>query len=998
MPTGQTLLIEAGVQVVFYGNFTLEVAGTLTTSGTATQPVIISSASTGTGFLSWAGIRLLENSGNHLLTHTTISQVAQTDPTINGGAIYANGPQLTIQNCLIENNTTASNGGGIFLEMNAGQSALIANTIIRNNEAALRGGGIAIAPANGVIIQNCLLYGNEATGTNGSAGGGIHITGPGNPLISNCTVSRNQGSPDAGISAHANTQPDLRNCILWGNSGTDLSEFPANGGIPSVTNCNVSIGPTNGNGNLSVTPYFIDAPNGNFHLLPNSQCIDSGTSTAAPFVDLQDNPRPFGGAHDIGCYEHGYFDVELFPQSIGCSNECNGEIALIIPWADPPYDIEWSAGNNNQDTINNLCVGDYSVTVTSANGQVSTESISLGHQYNPPQVSFTVNQSTQCLIGNQFEFTNNSTLECGEMSHWWYFGGVSTSQEFSPEQIYTVTGNFGISYAPITNTGCTNVATTTVTVVDAQIDTLNLAPQDENGAFYQGQVLPVGSTTPFPYVSTTGCDSVVVVVVGDFIINLIVTDTIFTTCGTTPIVFESINLFPETTDTFSYVTNGGADSLLIVSVVSLPEPQKDTTVFSCGNSPFIFNGTPIPVNTTDNFTFLASNGCDSTVNISIVSLPIFESNDTITTCQNTPIDYLGEMLLPNSTTDISLTAQNGCDSIVSVFVQEILSITSNDTIQTCENTPIDYLGEMLLPNSTTDIPLSATNGCDSIVTVYVEEIIVPNGVDTVSTCSDTTVNYNGESLPINMTTDIILQSSTGCDSIVAVMVVQMPLIETTETVFTCFETPYSYLNQNLLPNSINDFIFISENGCDTMLTVFVEEREPLLFDIGNNQVISSGDLAPLNLDITWMDEYSIVWTPADKLSCNFCPDPLWVGLESDEVSATITDELGCNSSDVFFMTVEAVEDFVHFPTAFSPNKDGINDVFLPLYQGNFDFYHLSIFDRWGNEVFEQKSPNLGWDGFDKASPAPIGVYAFQLDYALKDGSRQVLRGNLTLVR
>lgn len=52
---------------------------------------------------------------------------------------------------------------------------------------------------------------------------------------------------------------------------------------------------------------------------------------------------------------------------------------------------------------------------------------------------------------------------------------------------------------------------------------------------------------------------------------------------------------------------------------------------------------------------------------------------------------------------------------------------------------------------------------------------------------------------------------------------------------------------------------------------------------------------------------------------------------------------------------------LYVPDAFSPNNDGVNDLFLPKGDGIIDF-EIRIFDRWGNLIFYSDDMNKGWDG------------------------------------
>lgn len=85
------------------------------------------------------------------------------------------------------------------------------------------------------------------------------------------------------------------------------------------------------------------------------------------------------------------------------------------------------------------------------------------------------------------------------------------------------------------------------------------------------------------------------------------------------------------------------------------------------------------------------------------------------------------------------------------------------------------------------------------------------------------------------------------------------------------------------------------------------------------------------------------------------------------------------------------------PTAFTPNNDGINDVFM--FKGNFvKEYHLLVFDRWGRKMFESTNMNDGWDGMYDGKPAPEGVYTYKVNIANYVGVKAARNGTITLVR
>jgi gliding motility-associated-like protein len=93
---------------------------------------------------------------------------------------------------------------------------------------------------------------------------------------------------------------------------------------------------------------------------------------------------------------------------------------------------------------------------------------------------------------------------------------------------------------------------------------------------------------------------------------------------------------------------------------------------------------------------------------------------------------------------------------------------------------------------------------------------------------------------------------------------------------------------------------------------------------------------------------------------------------------------------------------IYIPNAFSPNDDGLNDVFKPVV-ANLETYQLTIYDRWGLLVFSSTNPSIGWDGKGSfGNDCPIDVYVYKLNFTnstinggLKEGSSF---GTVTLVR
>lgn len=85
------------------------------------------------------------------------------------------------------------------------------------------------------------------------------------------------------------------------------------------------------------------------------------------------------------------------------------------------------------------------------------------------------------------------------------------------------------------------------------------------------------------------------------------------------------------------------------------------------------------------------------------------------------------------------------------------------------------------------------------------------------------------------------------------------------------------------------------------------------------------------------------------------------------------------------------------PQIFSPNGDGLNDLFY-VRSNRIEKLTFIVYNRWGQKVFETQDPTVGWDGTLRGSPAQSGVYVYYIGAEVKDLGPVIKKGNITLVR
>lgn len=145
--------------------------------------------------------------------------------------------------------------------------------------------------------------------------------------------------------------------------------------------------------------------------------------------------------------------------------------------------------------------------------------------------------------------------------------------------------------------------------------------------------------------------------------------------------------------------------------------------------------------------------------------------------------------------------------------------------------------------------------------------------------------------------------------------------------------------------------------------------------------------------------YTYTWAPVEAIYEANNPNGYAKVLttNSDSIILTVSNKYGCAVSDTAYLqTVHCCD--VFYPTAFSPNRDGLNDLFKVVLKPNQEFVELAIYNRNGQQVFYTQDPNEGWDGSYNGQPGDLGVYYFWFKYKCTDGKVHTRKSDLTLIR
>jgi hypothetical protein len=386
VPTGQTLNIQPGVQVIFQGHykFIVNSRATLRALGTQQDTILFTAINPQEG---WRGIRFLSSSDSCLIEycHITKGRASGIAPDCDGAGIYCDDCSPVIKHCLIENcranqlggaiacketdsveisdnlimnnfalwggggiaffdnstafitnniimdDTTDYYGGGIYVYNDC--NGLVENNLIQNNRANYGGGGINCSINSGILAKNNLVFNNSAQ----HYGGGLFIEplpqGVSPTFINNNIISNYTDFSYQGIYA-LNTPAIMKNCIIWENgiSGTVLISYSCiQNGYP-------------GSGNIDSDPLFVSGPDGNFYLsqlaagqTQQSPCLDAGH----PASSMIEGTTRTDSVQDVGIVDMGY---HYFPAIPPPPPPPSPPVSVTLTPVNPPIVIPASGG------------------------------------------------------------------------------------------------------------------------------------------------------------------------------------------------------------------------------------------------------------------------------------------------------------------------------------------------------------------------------------------------------------------------------------------------------------------------------------------------------------------------------------------------------------------------------------------------------------------------------------------------------------------------------
>ena len=688
----------------------------------------------------------------------------------------------------------------------------------------------------------------------------------------------------------------------------------------------------------------------------------------------------------LGCTNTAVRTISVNPAPIISVNSptlCSGIAATLTALGATTYSWSTSALSNSI-AVSPTLTTNYTVTGTTSG--CSTSTVASVFVSSSPTLS--VNNATICAGQTA------SLIASGALFYAWNTGAISNSITVSPltTTTYTVVGTNAI--------GCTKTNVVTVVVNPMPIVTVN------SPTICAGQTATLSASGASSYAWNTGSLLNPILVSPSASTVYSVTGTSLG-CSTTTLVTVIVNPLP--------VMSVNNSTICIGQTTTLTASGANTYVWSSGSmsNPFIIS----PLLSTTYTVVGSALGCTQfAISTVIVNpLPILTANSaSICSGQSSLLSVTGantytwspginlntttgSFVSANPTTSITYsilgTSIYGCvnNTTSSLFVlatPTLIAVANPSAV--CAGTSIDLTASGALnytwtPGSVFTNSLTITPASTSVYSVLGENVS-----GSLSCASTQTV------LLTVLSPGIVTTSNT--DSL---------CIGESKVVFATGGTTYNWLptlgvtNPNaastlVKPTVTTEYtVTVSTNGlCPGTGTVKIIVNPLPFVYAGNDTTINIDEVYVLHGSSN-VTNFGFLNPTGSVLNCNFCS----VVEVSPKANTCYLLKGESNHQCVAFdeVCIKVTKEYGLFiPNAFSPNGDIDNDLFMPVGYG-LNFIKLTVFDRWGTQVFKSHDDILGWDGKCKGKICEQGVYVFYVVAQTIGGKEITKTGHLTLL-
>ena len=532
---------------------------------------------------------------------------------------------------------------------------------------------------------------------------------------------------------------------------------------------------------------------------------------------------------------------------------------------------------------------------------------------------------------------------------------------------------------------CDSIVNTTLVILPTSAHTTNLTICSNESYLFNGVYENTSGIYLDTFINYVGCDSVETL---DLIVNPTSIGLIdVSICDRSSYLFngENLNTPGIYLDTLS--NSLGCDSFLTLVLRIIPSTTASIDAAICSGDYYNFNGVDLGIPGTYFDTLVNYEGCDSFVTLNLIENPVTSATINNTLCDGQTYFFNDENISSAGIYFDTLINYTGCDSFLT------LNLTVNPTSSTFLNITICEGESFTVGSSTYTVSgdyqdtLSNLYGCDSVISTNLKVKMV-NYSNTVSLCDGESIIAGGAVRTVSGVYYDSLISSVGCDSIISTYLTVNRKDSVSNSVAICKGDLY----QGLLYES-DTIIHQNESniyGCDSIVVTNLTVNLLPAVSAGNDTTINLGSSA--GLMATGADSYS--WNNGIFSAFNIVAPEI-----STTYYVTGTDLNNCSNIDTVNVFVRDDSTAIAIPNAFTPNGDGLNDVFRILLSPNLGISECRVFNRWGSIIFESKDVSNCWDGSFEGKQQPIGSYVyFVVTKDIYNGNLKSYTGTVSLLR
>lgn len=396
----------------------------------------------------------------------------------------------------------------------------------------------------------------------------------------------------------------------------------------------------------------------------------------------------------------------------------------------------------------------------------------------------------------------------------------------------------------------------------------------------------------------------------------------------------------------------------------------------CSNQPLGFNNQLLSSTGLYRDTFMGRSGCDSFVFLHLEVTPTKNTNISYTTpCASPSYYFNGQNRTTSGLYRDTFISSVGCDSFILLNLTVKSHTNYSYTHSICPNQSYYFDGQNRTTKGTYTQIISNSMGCDSTITLTLKVLDKPTQDSQIFQECNPFVFQGKTFTSSTQFLDTIL-SVMGCDSIIRTYQIYLTPIATIyldTTIYACdslrvggVKYESSFKRIDTLKKTIHPF-------CDSIYQTF-------------NYQIAKTPVSGLKKEDSFLRNSTIILRP------NIIKNYLWstgsierelnFKLENDVTLYLISwnSEYCKDTANIRLIALDLA--IIGLPTAFSPTGEKPeNRTFRPNINGKLESFHMIVFNRWGEKVYETYETNpIGWNGLFKGIPAKTGSYAYYIEY------------------